>query len=77
MAMMHLSPYAEHAAKLGLNIVVENTRLVPGIRQSCRYCQAAEELVEMGLSIPQVTRIFLELRISFRLKFADFPRIRA
>lgn len=48
LAMKHLSPYAEHAAKLGLNIVVENTRLVPGIRQSCRYCQAAEELVEIA-----------------------------
>ena len=48
MAMAHLSPFAEHAAKLGLNIVVENTRLVPGIRQSCRYCQGPEELCELA-----------------------------
>ncbi len=48
MAMAHLSPFAEHAAKVGLNIVVENTRLVPGIRQSCRYCQGPEELCELA-----------------------------
>ena len=48
MAMAHLSPFAEHAAKLGLNIVVENTRLVPGIRQSHRYCQGPEELCELA-----------------------------
>ncbi len=48
MAMAHLSPFAEKAAKVGLNIAVENTRLVPGIRQSCRYCQGPEELCELA-----------------------------
>ena len=46
--MDNLAPYAEHAAKVGLNIVVENMRLVPGIRQSHRYGQDADELVEIA-----------------------------
>ncbi len=48
MVMAHLSPFAEHAAKVGLNLLVENSRLVPGIRQSHRYCQGPEELCEVA-----------------------------
>lgn len=47
-AMTHLSPYAEYAAKIGVDVIIENTRLVPGIRQSCRYCQGPEELCELA-----------------------------
>lgn len=47
-AMAHLSPVAERAAQVGLNLVIENTRLVPGIRQSHRYCQGPEELCEIA-----------------------------
>lgn len=47
-AMAHLSPFAEYAAKVGLNIVIENTRLIPGIRQSHRFCQGPEELCEVA-----------------------------
>lgn len=46
--MKHLSPYAEHAAKVGLNIVVENMRVIPGMRLSHRYCQTPEELCELA-----------------------------
>ena len=46
--MDNLGPYAEHAAKVGLNIVVENMRLEPGIRQTHRYGQDADELVEVA-----------------------------
>lgn len=47
-AMAHLAPVVERAAQLGLNLVVENTRLVPGIRQSHRYCQTPDELCELA-----------------------------
>lgn len=47
-AMAHLSPFAEYAAKIGLNVIIENTRLVPGIRQSHRYCQGPEELCQVA-----------------------------
>ena len=46
--MDNLGPYAEHAAKVGLNIVVENMRFEPGIRQNHRYGQDADELVEIA-----------------------------
>jgi len=46
--MRHLSPVADYAAKVGVNLVVENMRLVPGIRQSHRYCQDADELCEVA-----------------------------
>lgn len=42
--MAHLSPFAEHAAKIGLNIVVENMRPVPQIFPFHRYCAEPEEL---------------------------------
>lgn len=46
--MAHLSPIAEYAAKLGVGIAIENTRLVPGILQSHRYCQDPEELCKVA-----------------------------
>lgn len=47
-AMAHLAPFAEYAAKVGVNVIIENTRLVPGIRQSHRFCQGPEELCEVA-----------------------------
>ena len=46
--MAHLAPIAEYAAKLGVGIAIENTRLVPGILQSHRYCQGPEELCKVA-----------------------------
>ena len=46
--MRHLSPVADYAAKVGVKLAVENMRLVPGIRQSHRYCQDADELCEVA-----------------------------
>lgn len=46
--MAHLSPIAEYAAKQGVGIAIENTRLVPGILQSHRYCQGPEELCKVA-----------------------------
>ncbi len=46
--MAHLTPYAEHASKVGLNIVVENMRVIPGMRLSHRYCQTPDELCEVA-----------------------------
>lgn len=46
--MAHLSPIAEYAAKLGVGIAIENTRVVPGILQSRRYCQGPEELCKVA-----------------------------
>ena len=46
--MSHLSPYVEHAAKVGLNVVVENMRVVNGFRYSHRYAQTAEELCDLA-----------------------------
>ena len=42
--MRHLSPFAEHAQRVGLNVVVENMRYVPGMRYGHRYCQSPDEL---------------------------------
>lgn len=46
--MKHLSPFAEHAAKVGLNIVVENMRYVPSHIPSHRYCQEPDELCDIA-----------------------------
>ena len=46
--MAHLSPFAEHAAKVGLNIVVENMRLVHGNLLVHRYCGTPEELCDIA-----------------------------
>ena len=46
--MAHLTPFAEHAAKAGLNIVVENMRIVHGNVPVHRYCGDPEELCEIA-----------------------------
>lgn len=42
--MRHLSPFAEHAARIGVNIVVENMRVIPQFVMGHRFCQTPEEL---------------------------------
>jgi len=46
--MAHLAPYAEYAAKVGLSVVVENMRVIHGMRHSHRYCQDPDELCEVA-----------------------------
>ena len=46
--MRHLAPYVEHANRVGLSVVVENMRVIPGMRLSHRYCQTPEELCEVA-----------------------------
>ena len=46
--MAHLTPFAEHAAKVGLNIVVENMRVVPNGTPVHRYCQNPDELCDIA-----------------------------
>ena len=46
--MRHLAPFAEHASKVGLNIVVENMRVFPGSMLSHRYCQDPDELCDIA-----------------------------
>lgn len=46
--MAHLTPFAEHAAKIGLNIVVENMRVVPNGTPVHRYCQNPDELCDIA-----------------------------
>lgn len=48
LVMKHLSPFAEYAAKVGVNIVVENMRVVHSFTISHRYCQTPEELCEVA-----------------------------
>ena len=42
--MRHLTPFAEHAAKAGLSMVLENMRNVRGPENIRRYCSTPEEL---------------------------------
>lgn len=46
--MAHLAPFVEHASRVGLNVVVENMRVVPGMMLSHRYCQAPDELCDVA-----------------------------
>ena len=46
--MAHLAPFVEHATRIGLNVVVENMRVVPGIMLSHRYCQDPDELCDVA-----------------------------
>ncbi|MBE6597066.1 MAG: sugar phosphate isomerase/epimerase [Ruminococcaceae bacterium] len=48
LVMNHLAPFAEHAAKVGLNVVVENMRVFPGPMLSHRYCQDPDELCDVA-----------------------------
>ena len=44
----NLSPVVEHAAKVGLNVVIENMRVTPHFVESHRYCQAPDELCDVA-----------------------------
>jgi len=44
----HLSPFVEHANRVGLDVVVENMRVVPEMRLAHRYCQAPDELCDVA-----------------------------
>ena len=46
--MKYLSPFAEYASKLGVNVVVENMRVYPSIVASRRYAQTPEELCRIA-----------------------------
>ena len=46
--MAHLSPFVEHANKVGVNIVVENMGLVHGNEPRQRYCQEPDELCDIA-----------------------------
>lgn len=46
--MTHLAPFVEYANKVGLQVVVENMRLVHTTVAAHRYCQAADELCEVA-----------------------------
>ncbi len=46
--MTHLAPFVEYANKVGLNVVVENMRLVHATVAAHRYCQAPDELCEIA-----------------------------
>lgn len=48
MVMKHLTPYVEHAARLGVTVVVENMRVSNGARLSHRYCQDPDELCDIA-----------------------------
>ena len=44
----HLSPFVEHAERVGLSLAVENMRIPPSVVSSHRYCQEPEELCEVA-----------------------------
>lgn len=46
--MEYLSPFAEHAAKLGVNVVVENMRVIHSFVVSHRYGQTPDELCDVA-----------------------------
>ncbi len=46
--LRHIEPFAEHAAKLGVKLVVENMPVVPGARVTHRFSQSAEEICQVA-----------------------------
>ena len=44
----HLTPFVEHAKRIGLDVVIENTRLIHDLRPTHRYCQTPEELCDIA-----------------------------
>lgn len=48
LVMSHLAPFAEHAARVGLNVVVENMRVIPTFMASHRYGQSPDELCDIA-----------------------------
>lgn len=47
MSLAHLTPFAEYAAKVGVDLALENMPPLPGTRQTCRFCSNAEDLCEL------------------------------
>lgn len=47
-ALRHIEPFVEHAAKLGVNLVVENMPVAPGARITHRFSQWAEEICQIA-----------------------------
>ena len=47
-SISNMSPYVEHAEKVGLKLIVENMRIGQGIRYLHRFCQTPEELCELA-----------------------------
>lgn len=43
-----LSPFVEHANRVGLNVIVENMRVQSGKMQCHRYCMTAEEVCDLA-----------------------------
>ena len=46
--MEHLSPFVEHANRVGLDLVVENMRVISGRLLTHRFCQTPEELCSVA-----------------------------
>ena len=46
--MAHLMPFVEHGDRVGVEIVVENMRVIPGATLMHRYCQTPEELCHVA-----------------------------
>lgn len=46
--LAHLAPFVEHANKVGVNIVVENMRVVHENYPTHRYCQTPDELCDIA-----------------------------
>ena len=46
--MSHLAPFIEHGNRVGVNIVVENMRVVHGSAPVHRYCQEPDELCDIA-----------------------------
>ena len=51
MCRAHMDPFAEHAAKAGVKLAVENMRIVPAHYPVRRYCQNEEELCALADSL--------------------------
>ena len=46
--MSHLAPFVEHASKVGVNLAVENMRVVYEKYPTHRYCQTPDELCDIA-----------------------------
>ena len=46
--LRHIEPFAEHAARLGVPLAVENMPVVPGARVTHRFSQSAEEICRVA-----------------------------
>lgn len=48
LVMSHLAPFAEHAARVGVSLALENMRVVPSFVPVHRYCQSPEDLCRVA-----------------------------